>query len=915
MPKVSDKSQTIYKNGSMGLQQIGEQNNKTVISVSAASVPISDYNLQDNNDFETDQDLQSAQLHSGSKPVPNLVARTLSSRSSMIATVNYNAQGGHQGTGIGKPGHEKTGKKLGHRRVGDDGFVTYKRFETSQLIGSIQLGLEYVFTNEANFPDRDLLYTDFMSIETVPFTKDGLLEKTPAHNYSEFRFRIYASHAFRVFRRLFEIDKDFFVSSLCSEPMVELSAAGASGSIFYVTRDDNFICKTVQHKEAEFLQKILPGYYMNLKQNPRTLLPKFFGLYCYSCNAKNVRIIVMNNLLPSGLKMHHKFDLKGSTYKRKASKRERAKSSPTFKDLDFMEMYPDGIYLSDSIYQSLENSIQRDCRVLETFKIMDYSLLIGIHNVDHASREDLASNNLTSNLTGGGISDGESSSTGTGGGGLGFHTNLLERQGSIQGRERMIAHSTALESITAEVDSMSIGNTPCNTTGNAGNVISQGMPYLQDDNEGHEDHDYSHDDDATDSGINNVWGAIPAKNRKGENLLLFIGIIDILQSYRMSKKLEHFWKSLVHDGDTISVHRPHFYAKRFQSFLFDRVFKRMPPPLENRRGTSFKRGSHLRRTLSNEQDQDPVDTGEGGIGATPDLETQVSVPPPSGGVSQPTVPTVTVIRIGDGTNEVNLPYVLQDRGRAPTSGNWALTRQQSSNSQLLPKEINSVITVNAEVSNSTTEQTQLETSQTKTRNVERPFVKGEVTAEDKQETGSVITMTSDERVQIFVPSPQGTPYNTITKGQNSANSTAAIGSANLAPLFVPNRIPNSESYRSLTPLNMSANSPAHDAGTNSETTNNANVQKVLQETSLEMIKISLVSSEASDNSNNSAEIQNLQGVCPSQDSHNLQGGESLSETLSTLAPATDKTIANDIESLPVDQPQPVSLSQIELEEI
>ena len=46
MPKVSDKSQTIYKNGSMGLQQIGEQNNKTVISVSAASVPISDYNLQ-----------------------------------------------------------------------------------------------------------------------------------------------------------------------------------------------------------------------------------------------------------------------------------------------------------------------------------------------------------------------------------------------------------------------------------------------------------------------------------------------------------------------------------------------------------------------------------------------------------------------------------------------------------------------------------------------------------------------------------------------------------------------------------------------------------------------------------------------------------------------------------------------------
>ena len=130
-----------------------------------------------------------------------------------------------------------------------------------------------------------------MSIETVPFTKDGLLEKTPAHNYSEFRFRIYASHAFRVFRRLFEIDKDFFVSSLCSEPMVELSAAGASGSIFYVTRDDNFICKTVQHKEAEFLQKILPGkeilVQVNLFQKLATSAEHVVYQNCSECQNKN----------------------------------------------------------------------------------------------------------------------------------------------------------------------------------------------------------------------------------------------------------------------------------------------------------------------------------------------------------------------------------------------------------------------------------------------------------------------------------------------------------------------------------------------------------------------------------------------------------------------------------------------------
>lgn len=53
-----------------------------------------------------------------------------------------------------------------------------------------------------------------------------------------------------------------FQYSLCNEPLIELSNPGASGSLFYVTSDDEFIIKTVMHKEAEFLQKLLPGYYM-----------------------------------------------------------------------------------------------------------------------------------------------------------------------------------------------------------------------------------------------------------------------------------------------------------------------------------------------------------------------------------------------------------------------------------------------------------------------------------------------------------------------------------------------------------------------------------------------------------------------------------------------------------------------------
>ena len=100
----------------------------------------------------------------------------------------------------------------------------------------------------------------------------------------------------------------------------------------------------------------------NLNQNPRTLLPKFYGLYYINCGGVNVRVVVMNNVLPCALKMNYKYDLKGSTYKRRANRKERVKSSPTFKDLDFQEMH-EGLHFDAETYNALMKTLQRDCRV------------------------------------------------------------------------------------------------------------------------------------------------------------------------------------------------------------------------------------------------------------------------------------------------------------------------------------------------------------------------------------------------------------------------------------------------------------------------------------------------------------------------------------------------------------------------
>nr|XP_046160360.1 phosphatidylinositol 4-phosphate 5-kinase type-1 gamma-like isoform X2 [Oncorhynchus gorbuscha] len=416
----------------------------------------------------------------------------------MDSDFDFSARKAHITELPGVSGLPGQGKRMGHRGVDASGETTYKKTTSSALKGAIQLGIGYTVGNLSSKPERDVLMQDFYVVESVFFPSEGS-NLTPAHHFPDFRFKTYAPVAFRYFRELFGIRPDDYLYSLCNEPLIELSNPGASGSVFYLTKDDEFIIKTVMHKEAEFLQKLLPGYYMNLNQNPRTLLPKFFGLYCIQSGGKNIRMVVMNNVLPRAVRMHLKFDLKGSTYKRCASKKERQKAKPTFKDLDFMQDLQDGLMLDQDMYSALVKTLQRDCLVLESFKIMDYSLLLGVHNIDQAEREQ-------------------------------------QMEGGEKDEKRPVAqkalYSTAMESIQ--------GGAACGE---------------------------SIDTDDT-------MGGIPAVNGKGERLLLYIGIIDILQSYRLIKKLEHTWKALVHDGDTVSVHRPGFYADRFFKFMSSNVFKK-----------------------------------------------------------------------------------------------------------------------------------------------------------------------------------------------------------------------------------------------------------------------------------------------------------------------------------------------------
>jgi len=225
---------------------------------------------------------------------------------------------------------------------------------------------------------------------------------------------------------------------------------------------------------------------------------------------------VMNNLLPRRVKMHQKYDLKGSTFKRKASKSEREKKSPTLKDLDFVDFLPDGIKLEFEYYEALKHTIQADTRLLHSFKIMDYSLLLGIHNetVEAESRDKEEKKSIDS------------------------EGSTVTLRGSRKPRDRskhISLNPTTLQNIlakSARPERFQIAADP--------------------------------------------WGGIPATNSSGDKLKIYLGIIDILQCYKTMKKIEHAWKAIIYDGRTVSVHRPGFYKKRFEGFLFGTVFRNLP---------------------------------------------------------------------------------------------------------------------------------------------------------------------------------------------------------------------------------------------------------------------------------------------------------------------------------------------------
>ncbi|KDQ31819.1 hypothetical protein PLEOSDRAFT_1061901 [Pleurotus ostreatus PC15] len=378
---------------------------------------------------------------------------------------------------------------------------------------------------------RPLTDDDFTARHKFSFDIVGN-ELTPSTTY-DFKFKDYAPWVFRTLREdIFHMDPADYLLSLTSKYILsELGSPGKSGSFFYFSRDYRFIIKTIRKEEATFLRNVLKQYYDHVKTNPHTLVSRFYGLHRVKLpRGKKIHFVIMNNLFPPHRDIHETYDLKGSTVGRYYPE-EKLQQNPraVLKDVNWIKRGRQ-LELGPEKRALLEEQLRRDKEFLKVVNVMDYSLLVGIHDVKRGNTEGVRSETLKV-----------------------FSPDLPKPRRSMHAPKDAEAMRRAMNASDPKRLGKGKGTIRLPEK-DTGDTQREGFLFYQDEGGLR----------ATDDN-NEVLGEGSRDDPDGK--IYYLGIIDILTPYGVRKKLEHFWKGLKDDRHKISPVPAAEYADRFFSFM------------------------------------------------------------------------------------------------------------------------------------------------------------------------------------------------------------------------------------------------------------------------------------------------------------------------------------------------------------
>ncbi|KIW20041.1 hypothetical protein PV08_00616 [Exophiala spinifera] len=428
---------------------------------------------------------------------------------------------------------KRASKRKKREEEDDDRVMVGKKVEEGHVnwvtAYNMLTGIRFTVSRTNAKMDRELTDADFDAKHKFSFDITGN-ELTPSAKY-DFKFKDYAPWVFRHLRAIFGLDPADYLVSLTSKYILsELGSPGKSGSFFYFSRDYKYIIKTIHHAEHKLLRRILRDYYRHVLDNPNTLISQFYGLHRVKIPyGRKIHFVVMNNLFPPHRDIHQMFDLKGSTIGRDFREEDLAHNPrATLKDLNWLrrDMH---LEFDARVRRIFLEQLKRDVSLLQRLQIMDYSLLVGIHDLAKGNEENLREATLQVFQPGGEEDD--------------------------QAPSMLIRTPSRLESARKARE--------LRMTLKKEKPVPMGMVQTKMPSE------MSSGDERQFRIFYNYDGGIRATHEDGQggDSVYYLGVIDCLTHYGIIKRIEHFWKGLSAPRTQISPIPPQAYGERFLNFV------------------------------------------------------------------------------------------------------------------------------------------------------------------------------------------------------------------------------------------------------------------------------------------------------------------------------------------------------------
>ncbi|CAH0477879.1 unnamed protein product [Peronospora belbahrii] len=419
-------------------------------------------------------------------------------------------------------------------------------------------------------------------------------------------FHDYEPHAFKKIRERFGVNNDAYLQALSATAKERLSE-GASGAFMFYSADGSLIVKSTSKEECSFLRSIAQDYADYLCANPRSLLLRFYGCHCLELYGKQFSFVVMANLFDTDQVIHSRYDIKGSWVNRHGDLPKRGKKV-TCRHCNCKYMYQNSapenanctvrlgghepnVVLKDSdltqklnldrdVALELYQQLCADSQLLCSFGIMDYSLLMGINEVEYVVDEgndtDVESDvtNTPPSSSAQGTKSGRNLQRSSVYNPFGEKSMMDSRSGGMQNFARSKGPSTvqASSSKFRPQASLSSAAGSCNSRSVRGESVVQ----QKGSSKPHEYLQNASRHGRAGSNTSSSGRRLPRSGMRMANTVVgpayyHLGVIDILQTWTFKKRMERIFKIVFRgvDGDGLSAIAPKVYQARFQLKMAD----------------------------------------------------------------------------------------------------------------------------------------------------------------------------------------------------------------------------------------------------------------------------------------------------------------------------------------------------------